>query len=226
MNKEAVFLLGVAEGAGLILTAKAVHFAVSAHSGQMRKDGSTEYYEHPIRLARMVHHALRDKVVSEGEKRVGISKYELDVIIASGLNHDTIEDGGKTKSQIEVEFNSDVAHVTDLLSKTKDMTAEEHFRRVSSDIRSILVKGYDRLCNVDDMAEVFSQKKLEEYIKETEQYVLPMLKMARRTYPLYSNNLVVCRDSIKAVLRSAKVALKLMKENEALKKKMGRLRKA
>jgi len=45
------------------------------------------------------------------------------------------------------------------------------------------VKGADRIHNVQTMLGVFDLAKQQEYIHETEEYILPTLKEARRRFP-------------------------------------------
>ena len=148
MTKEAVFIAGVLKTFGLELAMRAVYYTVETHGERIRDDKVTKYFEHPIRVARML-------------LTLGIRD---DVVLAAALLHDTVEDGHISLDIVRKEFGDEVASVVDLLTKREGMTLEDYFKRVAQDIRAILIKTVDRVCNVDDMTEVFSEKRLEKYI--------------------------------------------------------------
>jgi (p)ppGpp synthase/HD superfamily hydrolase len=202
MIKEAVYIYGFAKGANLPLTMKAVTYANDLHKDQKRDDG-VEYFEHPIRVCRyLLNHGIRD-----------------DVTLAASLLHDVIEDTSITKEELAEIFGQVVAHIVDLLSKKKKVPAEVYYREIATDIRAIIIKAADRACNIDDMIDCYSLERLERYINDTKEYVLPMMKNARRIYLEYSDALVAFRDHIKGVLKVAKKVIELSKELEEIKRK-------
>ena len=187
LSKEALFLMGWLKGLGMQMATKAIYFMAEAHKGQKRDDGR-DYAEHPTRIARML--------LSLGVRD------EATVIAA--LHHDTVEDGRTTLQTIREKFGDDVALLVDLLTKNKNMSAEEYQRNLRRDKRAVLIKAADRLCNVEDMVDVFTSERLARYIKETEDVIIPMMKWARREFPEYTDILIILRDSINAILRVAK----------------------
>ena len=231
MTKEGVFIVGKLSTLGLGKATRAVYFAVEVHGEGVRDDRVTKYFEHPIRVARMLLNlGIRD-----------------DVILAAALLHDTVEDGHISLDIVREKFGDEVAHVVDLLTKREGMTPEEYFKRVAQDIRAILIKTVDRVCNVDDMTDVFFEGRLERYIGDTEKYVLPIMKQARRDYTGYTDLFIICRDYIKGILRAAKKIVelyrkikelageietlsaknkKLMEDNRELKREIRMLKKA
>ncbi len=119
----------------------AYEFAEKAHSGQKRSSGEP-YSIHPLAVANI----LTD---------LGM---DADTII-SGLLHDTIEDTGVTKEELDEKFGTEVAMMVDgvtKLSRLSYKTKEEHqvenlrkmFLAMAKDIRVIIIKLADRLHNL------------------------------------------------------------------------------
>jgi GTP pyrophosphokinase len=120
---------------------RAYQFSREAHTSQKRIEGSA-YIEHPLAVASI----LADM------------KMDIPTIIA-GLLHDTIEDAGKTREEIEELFGEEVAFIVEALTKlskivfkTKEEAQAENFRKMllamSEDVRVILIKFADRLHNM------------------------------------------------------------------------------
>ncbi len=213
-GKEVVYLLGVTKTAGLNRSAKAIHFAVRAHGDRMRDDRKTRTYEHPIRVGRMV-------------RNLGTPLKQVladDITLCASFLHDTNEDEGVTLEKIKEKFGDEVAHLVSLLTKKKGMSLDEYYRRVASDARAVFIKAVDRVCNIDDAVDVFDEKRLVKYVEETEKYVLPMMKAAREEHLEYSDPLIVLRDYIKGILRSAKKIISLYEKNRELEKKLSKKR--
>lgn len=208
MNKEAVYIYGFAKGANLPLTMKAVTYETIVHKDQKRENGS-DYSEHPNRVCRyLMNHGIRD-----------------DATLAASNLHDAIEDTDTTREKLAELFGEEVAHLVDLLSKKKAVPPEEYYGAIATDIRAVIIKAADRVANIDDMIDVYSTERLEKYIRDTERYVLPMMKNARRVYLEYSDALVAFRDHIKGVLRVVKKVVALCRENEELKSQLEKLAK-
>jgi len=120
---------------------RAYQFSREAHTSQKRVEGSA-YIEHPLAVASI----LADM------------KMDIPTIVA-GLLHDTIEDAGKTKEEIQELFGEEVAFIVEALTKlskivfkTKEEAQAENFRKMllamSEDVRVILIKFADRLHNM------------------------------------------------------------------------------
>jgi hypothetical protein len=139
-----------------------------------------------------------------------------DVTLAAALLHDTVEDKHISLDIVRKEFGDEVAYIVDLLSKRESMTPEEYFNRVAQDIRAILIKTVDRVCNVDDMTDVFFEERLKKYIVDTERYVLPIMKAARRDHLGHTDLFIICRDYIKGILRAAKKIVELYRKIKEL----------
>jgi (p)ppGpp synthase/HD superfamily hydrolase len=193
MNKKAVFIFGVAKGAKLKHTMKAISIAYTMHKGQKRKDGVTDYVEHVVGAAHLLlAHGIID-----------------DVILAVAILHDLIEDTSFAYEDIEREFNKEIADLVWRLTKKDGSTEEKYYKNIEEDIRALLGKAADRTHNVSDMVKVFSAEKMESYIIETEKYILPAMKRARKISLEYGDVFVALGEHIKAVLLLAKEVVKL-----------------
>lgn len=201
MIKEAVYIYGFAKGANLPLTMKAVTYANELHKGQKRDDGA-DYFDHPVRVCRyLLNHGIRG-----------------DVTLGASLLHDVIEDTPITREELAEIFGEEVAHIVNLLSKKEKVPAEIYYKDIATDIRAIIIKAADRACNIDDMIDCYTLERLERYINDTKEYVLPMMKNARRIYLEYSDALVAFRDHIKGVLKVVKKVIELSRELEKIKR--------
>lgn len=120
---------------------KAVHYGAYAHEKQIRKSGEP-YISHPIIVAAIL-----------AEMRV-----DIDTLIA-GVLHDTIEDTEVSYEDLVTEFNADVAHLVEAVTKLdklkfrnfKEAQAETFVKMLfamSDDVRVIIIKLADRLHNM------------------------------------------------------------------------------
>ncbi|MGK2923807.1 MAG: RelA/SpoT family protein [Methyloceanibacter sp.] len=120
---------------------RAYVYAMKAHGNQKRASGAP-YFSHPLEVAAIL-----------AEMRLD------DATIATALLHDTIEDTGATRTEIDALFGAEIGTLVDGLTKikkldlvTKKAEQAENFRKlllaISSDIRVLLVKLADRLHNM------------------------------------------------------------------------------
>ena len=141
----------------------AFQYADSAHSGQLRKDGSP-YITHPLAVA---------EIVSELE-------LDTDSIIAA-LLHDCIEDTGATHEDIAKLFGAPVADLVEGGTKlprvqytSKEEEQMENLRKMlmamAKDIRVILIKICDRLHNMRTMEYQTPRKQREKALETMEIY--------------------------------------------------------
>ncbi|MBO7238648.1 MAG: bifunctional (p)ppGpp synthetase/guanosine-3',5'-bis(diphosphate) 3'-pyrophosphohydrolase, partial [Elusimicrobiaceae bacterium] len=123
---------------------KAYLFAQNAHKDQKRETGEP-YFNHCTAVAQIL---LDFKMDEE--------------TICAGLLHDTVEDTGVTTEELQKEFNKDVAHlvqgvtkISDLKFSSTDEETVENWRKmliaVAQDVRVILVKLADRTHNMRTM---------------------------------------------------------------------------
>ncbi len=120
---------------------RAYVYAMKAHGNQKRASG-VPFFSHPLEVAAI------------------LAEMRLDgATIATALLHDTIEDTGATRGEIDAMFGPEIGSLVDGLTKikkldlvTKKGEQAENFRKlllaISSDIRVLLVKLADRLHNM------------------------------------------------------------------------------
>ena len=123
------------------LVERAFELGERAHRGQTRKSGEP-YITHPVAVARL------------------LADMHLDPeTLAAAILHDTIEDCGVTKAQLEADFGATVADLVDGVTKldkvqfeSREAAAAESFRKMllamARDLRVILIKLADRLHNM------------------------------------------------------------------------------
>ena len=155
-------------GAKYMKALKAFDFARRIHVGK-RKDGITAEFQHQVEIALYIT-TLKDVI---DEERT----------MAAALLHDTLEDYDTVNREDIFSITDEkVADACVLLNKN-GKKPDNYFGDISNDPIASLVKGADRIHNVNSMKGVFSPEKQQEYIKEVEQWFLPMLKNARNRFP-------------------------------------------
>ena len=123
---------------------EAAGFAARKHTGQKRKGKDEEpYINHPLEVANLL--------VSVG----GVDDIE---VLAAGLLHDTIEDTGTTKEEIESKFGARTADMVVELTDDKSLPKAErkrlqieHAPHLSNGAK--LVKLADKISNITDILE-------------------------------------------------------------------------
>lgn len=208
INKEASYVVGRLKALERYAAVEAVFFIVKAHHGEKRDDGKTDYSEHPIRMCRM------SLILGETDEPT----------LTSGLLHDTVENGRATLEEVREKFGQKVAHLVSLMTKESGESKQNHFGKCFSELESAMNKGKDRVCNVDDMIDVFPLERLERYIIETRDEIMPRLKILRRQYLQYADILIIMRDYLKGILRAAEKIVVLMKENKEIRLENERLK--
>ena len=147
---------------------EAMEFAKEWHHG-FRKDGTTPEFQHQIEIA-LYCISLKGLIDEEA-------------VITAALLHDTIEDHKNAEPLMEEKFDENIMNVCRLLDKT-GKEYKDYFERIATHPIASIVKGADRVHNVNSMVGVFSKEKQNKYIEEVNTYFLPMLKTARKLYPV------------------------------------------
>ena len=128
---------------------KALQFATDAHSGQLRKGTNRPYILHPIQAMQIVRRLTDDEEV-----------------ISAAVLHDTLEDTGVTKDDLEKEFGKRVADLVAAVSENKradrpagETWAErkketiENLKDANRDVKMICLG--DKLSNIRMMAQEY-----------------------------------------------------------------------
>lgn len=201
MHKEAIWLSAELKRAGMFTAMRALYFAAECHEGHERDDG-TDYIDHPVGVARLL---------------MNLASVDEATII-SALLHDVIEEEKIARRDIAADYGKEVAGIVHLLSKSpgRKVPLEVYYDGIKSNIRAILIKAADRHHNVSNMT-AYPVDRLAKYVAETREYVLPMMKEARREHPEWATTLIILRDSMKGVLSLAERLIAVEREREDLK---------
>ena len=105
------------------------------------------------------------------------------VMLKASIIHDLFEDfepaDPDSIKSVDKDGEEVLNVVTELTHDKKKETKDEYFQRLvsNSSSKAKIVKLADRISNLTDLhLFVFTKKKTEEYLKETEKYILPMLE--------------------------------------------------
>lgn len=199
-EKMYTYLRGFASGAGMKETLKALSFAREKHSGQLRKSGEP-YIAHPLIMA--------CNAVS-----MGITD---DTVLATILLHDVCEDCGVGLAELPV--SDEVRHAVDLMTfrvmdgETKEIAKNRYYNMLLQSRAAALTKLIDRCHNVSSMAGTFSVEKLKAYIDETRNYVLPLLRKAKKAFPEDSNEFFLLKYHIVSVVDSIDATIQVFEHS-------------
>lgn len=192
------WLLGAAEhDVSYFHAVNALEYAKKIHIG-MRKDNTTPEFQHQVEIALFLRSMNRHML------------YPADTLAVCFL-HDTLEDYAISHSisheTLEKKFNMKIADATWKISKIRDgvkLSNEEYYESVGSCPIASIAKGVDRINNLSSMHPVFTLQKQRQYIQETIDFVLPMLKKARHLHPeqeaIYENIKFVLNNFIKMTI--------------------------
>jgi (p)ppGpp synthase/HD superfamily hydrolase len=159
-------------GREYFLALAALEFAASFHTGQ-RKDGVTQEYFHQLSIGRYV-------------KSISTSLDSPQETLATAFLHDVCEDYDIGFEEITSRFGADVSQTVQLLTKKfrgYRKPEAEYYREIAGHKIASVVKGADRIHNIQTMVDVFTYERQHDYIQETEAYILPAIKEARRRFP-------------------------------------------
>ncbi|MEP3669933.1 MAG: HD domain-containing protein [Roseibium sp.] len=160
------------EGKSFFKALEAWRFAEPFHPGT-RKDGETPEFYHQISMANFAR-----------TLEAGIQHPEA--TYAAIFLHDAVEDGDLTLKRVRDVFGEQICDAVDALSKVvngKKRNPEAVAEAIADNAIASVVKGVDRANNQGSMLGVFSIEKQKEQIDETENFILPILKEARKNFP-------------------------------------------
>lgn len=198
-NRMFTYIRAFCDARNLFGTSKALSFAAEKHEGQYRKIGHSgkkvPYINHPLVLAC---HALA----------LGIGE---DDFLAACLLHDVCEDCGVLPEELPA--NDSVREAVRLLTKPEGFRKtsrdnESYFGGLRNNRIALMVKILDRCNNISGMAASYSDEKMAKYIKETVTYVMPLVEIATKEYPEYSNALFLIQYHMESVLEALRHHMK------------------
>ncbi len=191
--RMATYISAYCNAKQLYQTKRALAYAKEKHAGQYRKPGHTDeqipFIYHPLLLTC---HALA----------LGL---EDDNLLSACLLHDVCEDCDVAVSELPV--NDETKEAVRLLTKPEnydktDKDAEAYYGGIAGNRIATMVKLLDRCNNISSMATSFTDEHMAVYIKETRDYIDPLLEKARDEYPEYSNQLFLIRYHMSSVLEA------------------------
>jgi (p)ppGpp synthase/HD superfamily hydrolase len=175
-----------------------LEFAKDVHVG-VRKDGATPEFQHQLEIAHFI------RTLSDNLRNPAL-------VIGLCLGHDILEDYSNkapfvTFEQVVDISGHEMADEIMIISKEYKgikLSTEEYYRNLARTPHGSIAKGGDRIHNQGSMASVFTADKQLGYVDETENFVLPMLKIARRSF----FDQEAAYENIKFVLKSQNTFVK------------------
>ena len=175
-----------------------LEFAKEVHVG-VRKDGETPEFQHQLEIAHFI------RTLSDNLRNPAL-------VIGLCLGHDILEDYSNkapfvTFEQVVDISGREMADEIMIISKEYKgikLSTEEYYRNLARTPHGSIAKGGDRIHNQGSMANVFTTNKQLGYVDETENFVFPMLKIARRSF----FDQEAAYENIKFVLKSQNTFVK------------------
>jgi GTP pyrophosphokinase len=187
-------LLGLAQAdSQWYVTVSALEFAIKAHDGMFRNNGITPYIVHPVEAAMYVLTLSRSLM------------YPAQTV-AAVLLHDVLEDCDVSEAELTRRFGEQIAGAIQRMSKVVGGVKKPpqlYFADMEGCPIASIGKIGDRVNNHGTMEGVFSPDKQLRQVQETEEFILPMAKAARRNFPqqelAYENGKLVLHTQISLV---------------------------
>ncbi len=201
----------------LLNSAVALQLARGLHDGDHRKSALIRG-DRSYRMPYVIHPLMVCKMLIE--LRIPMSNEELDILLASALCHDMIEDipflDHGRELMIQYHLKKQVYENVLAVSKEKDFTEEqtrEHFQKIAENKCALLIKLSDRGNNVEDLYNR-SAGKVREYVRETEEYILPLCEYGISHYPELIQPIRILEDKLKCLTDAAAVLVDRYEEQE------------
>ena len=180
-----------AQALDMFQTLRILPYIREKHEGQFRKGkDKVPYINHPLLLAC---HAL-----SLGMKD--------DNLVSAALLHDVCEDCDVPVEELPV--NDETREAVRLLTKNKDVTSSSeaglkaYYEEISKNRIASIVKLLDRCNNISGMAAAFTEKRMAQYIRETEKYIYPMMETTSNQFPEYANQIFLIKYHMTSVIEA------------------------
>jgi len=196
------FMRGWLQGRGYLRALEAMYYGQSIHTG-VRKDRVTPEFSHQLEMAESSI-VFADQLIEPEET------------FLSFFLHDSPEDVPESEPEILRRFGPDTTRRLQLISNhtggVKKNPAQWYVSMSLDPVISV-TKGVDRRHNTRSMVGVFTFEKQIEYIRETEEVVLPMLDAARQRftkqeaiYRSLHSQIVIQLELIKAIHEAARAS--------------------
>ena len=151
---------------------RALNVMLQFHGGdhQVRKDGKTPEFFHPLQVALLVS-TLPNLIYPEYS-------------IAAALLHDVPEEYWRqySHSDIRANFNQLISRAVELMDKSMG-PSELRYGDMKTDPIASIVKPCDRIINNSTMFGVLTPDRINVKLVETRDVILPTVKVAKREFP-------------------------------------------
>lgn len=217
-------ILNYAERYNLENTRIALDLAVELHDGQFR-DGGAPYIIHPLEATNYLimleiwSPIFKMELDSSHDESLAkeIAHQDLDVLLASMLLHDTLEDckeklpDGGYEFITKYQLHSDVLPFVQLLTKNKadpNYSDYKYYKNIGEYWQTSIMKIADRLSNCATI-DSFNTKRMENYVREIVRYFYPMISRAKDDYPRFSRILTIMKYLIVSITETVASVLNL-----------------
>lgn len=179
------FIKGYALSKNMLNTLIALSVAIQKHKGQYRKGGEP-YIIHPLTVASYL-------------INLGVNN---DCIIAAALLHDVVEDCNLPNNGEELittyKLDKRVLEIVLLLTKHKGYVEKDYYEKIKKCPDALIIKLSDRANNLSTLS-AFSIEKMERYVKETRELILPLCTYGKEYYPEFSNAITIIKYQLRSV---------------------------
>lgn len=196
-KKDVIALRNWLQGRNYGMAAFALEYASRYHTSK-RKDKITPEFNHMVLMTSLAR-TLSDKFsfceetlsttllhdLPEDIEGITFEKIEKDFKKEWNVQKPIYEREGLKRFKIK-RFMKALRNITKKYDGVK-IPPEVYYEKMKDDPVCSIVKGIDRLHNLATCGKVFDHKKKKQYIKETEEYILPMIKQAQRNFPQQNN---------------------------------------
>lgn len=225
-NKPYLYIKGFATGRKFPQTLKALPLARKLHDGQYRK-GTVIIDGKEVQLPYVLHVLKVCSTLMSLD--LPMSDEELDILYASALCHDMLEDRedlfiNEKGHELVTKYHLDerVYEVVKLVSKHSGATEEElneYFNNIKYNKYALLVKLADRSHNVETLS-CMKTEKIHKYVKETRQWIYPLCSYAKQNYPELSNGITILKAKIVSLTEETELLVDMFMEKINDKDKM------
>lgn len=185
------FLRAKLSGEEWKMSAAALNIAKKYHEGVYRdKDHIVPYINHPLTLACQAF-------------ALGVAE---DSLVAALLLHDVVEDNREKIGFIDLPVDHDTREAIRLVTKDKsdpNFSEDSYYEAISKNPLACMIKCMDRCNNLSTMYAAFPPLKIKMYIRETEKYILPLLRVVKDT-PKWNNAAWILSYHMNSVINAYK----------------------
>ena len=192
------FVKAKAQSAGMRQTLAALPLMREKHGDTVRDGSDVPYRVHPLTLAC---HALAMNIAD-------------DDVLAALLLHDVVEDtetspeelpvSDRVREAVElVSYNTYLPKGDDKDPDRKNEIKPAYYEGIRNNPLAALVKCMDRCNNLSSMATGFTREKMVKYVKQTEEYVIPLLDVVKAV-PEWNNAAWLLRYQMITMLEAFK----------------------